>query len=323
MSRPPHFSIVIPFLNEEEALPQLRERLCGLAEMPEHTEFVLVSDGSSDRSVEIVTDWATEDPRVKLLVLTRNFGHQCALSAGLGYAKGDWVGVIDADLQDSPEALLEMLKLAETASADVVYAIRTNRKEGLIKRLAYAAFYKTYSFLADTPTQIDSGDFCIMKRAFLDKLLALPESIRFVRGLRSWIGMKQIGMHVERAERAGGQPQYSFRALITLALSGLTSFSTKPLRISSFLGVALCVASIITGLLYLCLALFTQLTQEVPGFASIVLILFFLHGLNFLIIGIVGEYLAQIFLEIKRRPTYLIDRVVANEHDETPRGEGT
>ena len=200
----PELSIVIPFLNEENVLPLLQKRLQELRTHPDW-ELLFVSDGSTDSSVRILTAWAAQDPSVKVVELTRNFGHQAAVSAGLSLASGRYAGVMDADLQDEPEILLQMHEEAVAGNYDVIYAVRTRRGESAVKRFCYYVFYRLFSFFADSPVQIDSGDFCVMNRRALDLLLDLPERSRFVRGLRAWLGMRSKAFQVVRAPRSTGR----------------------------------------------------------------------------------------------------------------------
>jgi dolichol-phosphate mannosyltransferase len=317
----PALSIVIPFLNEAKVLPLLRERLGSIRSVAPEWELIFVSDGSTDGSVEFVEAWAAEDPSVKLIVLTRNFGHQSAVSAGLSFASGNFVGVMDVDLQDDPKTLLEMYERLRQDGLEVVYAVRTNRQETGIKRFSYYLFYRLYRFLADSPVQLDSGDFCVMSRRAVALLLAFPEKLRFVRGLRAWLGLPSMAFPVARSARAAGAPQYSPAQLIKLALSGLTSFSTRPLRIGFFLGSFLCLCAVLGGLIYMAIALFTNARLAAPGFSTLVVILLFSNGMIFLYLGVLGEYIGQIFIEAKGRPTYLVERTLnlrPKEHAHEP-----
>ena len=313
MSRP-ELSIVIPFLNEEQVLPLLRDRFEKLTNRPATWELLFVSDGSTDGSTEFIEAWAKTDPSVKLVVLTRNFGHQSAISAGLSLASGKCVGTMDADLQDEPEVLLQMYQVLLAEKVDVVYAVRRSRSETKVKRFFYFVFYRLYLFLADSPVQIDSGDFCVMSRRATQLLLSLPEKLRFVRGLRAWLGLPRRPFPVSRAARAAGEPQYSFRKLLRLAFSGLTSFSTRPLRIGLLCGSFLCLCAIVAALIYAGIALFTDIHIAAPGFSTLVIILLFSNGLIFLYLGILGEYLGQMFMEIKARPSFIVERTM-NVHE--------
>ena len=304
----PELSIVIPCLNEETVLPLLQKRLQELESHPDW-ELVFVSDGSTDSSVNILTQWAAHDPDVKVVELTRTFGHQAAVSAGLSVAAGRYVGIMDADLQDEPEILLQMYKQAVAGAYDVVYAVRERRSEGVFKRFCYRAFYKLFSFFADSPVQIDSGDFCVMSQRAVNLLRALPERIRFVRGLRAWLGLRGKAFRAARSPRAAGEPQYSLAKLIQLASHGITSFSIKPLRLGFVCGALLCLIACLAAIGYVVLALFTNVPILAPGFTTLVVLLLFFNGLILLYIGILGEYIGQIFMEVKGRPTFIIDRL--------------
>ena len=296
-------------------LPLLCKRLQSMRERPGTWELLFVSDGSTDGSVPYLEAWAQKDPSVKLIVLTRNFGHQYALSAGLSLASGDYIGIMDADLQDEPEVLLEMYRSLRAEQLDVVYAVRASRPENHVKRFLYFLFYRLFLFLADTPVHVDSGDFCVMSRRAVRQLLALPEKLRFVRGLRAWLGLRGKAFPISRAARAAGDSQYSFAKLTKLAFSGLTSFSTKPLRIGFFCGGLLCFIAVAGALIYAGVALFTDARIAAPGFSTLVIVLLFSNGLVFLYLGILGEYIGQMFMEVKGRPSFVIERTVNLEGD--------
>lgn len=308
MSRP-QLSIVIPFLNEAEVLPLLRQRLESIADRPSW-ELIFVSDGSTDGSIAQIEAWAAVEPAVKLIVLTRNFGHQYALSAGLSLASGENVGVMDADLQDDPQTLLEMHRVLCTEKLDVVYAVRISREEARIKRLFYHLFYRLFRFLADSPVHVDSGDFAVMSHRAVQLLLALPEKLRFIRGLRAWLGLPSRPFPISRPARAAGDSQYSPAKLLKLASSGLTSFSTKPLRVGFVCGAVLCFLAVLGALIYVAIALFTNAHLAAPGFSTLVVVLLFSNGLIFLYLGILGEYVGQMFMEVKGRPPFVIERTV-------------
>lgn len=308
--RRPELSIVIPFLNEEKVLPLLRVRLEQVKESVPDWELVFVSDGSTDGSRQLVESWAENDSTVKLVVLTRNFGHQSAVSAGLSFSTGRAIGVMDADLQDEPEILLEMLRLLQREHLDIVYAVRLKRDGGPLKKLFYFLFYRLFLYLADSPAQLDSGDFCVMSRRAVQLLLTFPEKLRFVRGLRAWLGLPAKPFPISRPARAAGAPQYSLGRLFKLGLAGLTSFSTRPLRLGFFCGTFLCLAAIIAALIYVGFALFSDTRLAAPGFSTLVVILLFSNGMIFLYLGVLGEYIGQIFMEVKARPSYLVERTV-------------
>jgi len=303
-------SIVIPFLNEDRVLPLLRQRLVNIQNRPSNWELLFVSDGSTDASSRFIEAWASKDPSVKLIVLTRNFGHQSAVSAGLSFAAGDCVGIMDADLQDEPEILLDMYRTLRSDNVDIVYAIRTARRETKLKRFFYFVFYRLYVYLADTPVQADSGDFCVMSRRAVRVLLSLPEKLRFVRGLRAWTGLPSKPFPISRPARAAGHSQYSLLKLTRLAFSGLTSFSTRPLRLGFICGTLLCLGAVVGALTYLGIALFTDIHLTAPGFSTLVIVLLFSNGLVFLYLGVLGEYIGQMFMEVKGRPSFIVERTI-------------
>ena len=303
-------SIVIPFLNEDRVLPLLRQRLENVQNRPSNWELLIVSDGSTDASSRFIEAWASKDPSVKLIVLTRNFGHQSAVSAGLSFAAGDCVGIMDADLQDEPEILLDMYRTLRSDNVDIVYAIRTARRETKLKRFFYFVFYRLYVYLADTPVEADSGDFCVMNRRAVRVILSLPEKLRFVRGLRAWTGLPSKPFPISRPARAAGHSQYSLLKLTRLAFSGLTSFSTRPLRLGFICGTLLCLGAVVGALTYLGIALFTDIHLTAPGFSTLVIVLLFSNGLVFLYLGVLGEYIGQMFMEVKGRPSFIVERTI-------------
>ena len=309
-------SIVIPFFNEDHVLPLLRQRLENVQNRPSHWELLFVSDGSTDPSSRFIEAWASEDPSIKLIVLTRNFGHQSAVSAGLSFASGDCVGIMDADLQDEPETLLDMYRTLRSDNVDIVYAVRAARQETKLKRFFYFVFYRLYVYLADTPVQADSGDFCVMSRRAVRVLLNLPEKLRFVRGLRAWTGLPSKPFPVSRPPRAAGRPQYSLPKLTTLAFSGLTSFSTRPLRLGFICGALLCLGALVGAFTYFGIALFTDIHLTAPGFSTLVIVLLFSNGLVFLYLGVLGEYIGQMFIEVKARPSFIVERTINIETTE-------
>jgi glycosyltransferase involved in cell wall biosynthesis len=303
-------SIVVPFLDEELSLPILRRRLEGLAGLPEDRELILVSDGSTDGSAAFVERWAAEDSRVKLIELARNFGHQPAIRAGLDAASGGCVAVMDADLQDPPEELLRMYGELKRDGLDVVYGVRAAREGGFALRLAYRAFYALFRALSDGPSSPDSGDFCVLSRRAVDILRRFPERVQYLRGLRAWIGLRSRGLPMNRPLREAGDSRYSLGKLVSLAVNGIVAFSAKPLRLASLLGAVLCATAMALAAVYLVLWLAYDIHSKSPGFTTIVILLLFLSGAQLLMMGILGEYIRQIFLEVKGRPVYLVARTV-------------
>ncbi len=307
----PVISVVIPVYNEAPNLQVLFERLQRVLDTIGCSwEIVFVDDGSIDTGVRFLRELASTDARITLVELSRNFGHQIAISAGLEYARGEGVIIMDADLQDPPEVLPQFIdKWRE--GYDVVYAIRQKRKERLFKRVAYAVFYRLLKQLATVDIPLDAGDFCIMDRRVVDLLLSMPERNRFVRGIRSWIGLKQVGLAYERQARNAGKSKYGFRRLLYLALDGLVSFSFVPLRMIAVLGFGISGVSLGLALFYALKRLLVGLSP--PGFASLMVANFFFAGVQLITLGVIGEYVGRIFIEVKRRPLYVVRRVVGRE----------
>jgi dolichol-phosphate mannosyltransferase len=310
--REPDLGLVVPAYNEEENVSVLvREITETLQSAGVAFELLVVDDGSTDGTVDIVRKLAKSDPRIRALVLTRNFGHQAAISMGLMHVRGNVVGIMDADLQDRPADALSLYLECRAASADVAYAVRRSRQEGVFKRAAYHLFYRLLGRLARIDIPLDSGDFCVMSRAAVDRLNALPERLRFVRGLRSWIGGRQIGVMVDRDLRRAGRPKYSIPKLIRLAVDGLVSFSDVPLRLASVMGFAVSGLSVV-GIL---VVLAWRATGRLPsgaGLATIALSILFLGGVQLLTAGILGEYVGRIFEEVKRRPIAIVAEVIGS-----------
>lgn len=307
----PELSVVIPVYNEEENLPALHTRLTSVLQATAlDYEIVFVDDGSRDASVALLKQQAADDQRVVVVELARNFGHQVAISAGLDHARGNGVIVMDADLQDPPEVLPQFIAQWQ-AGHDVVYAIREQRKEGWFKRATYAAFYRLLQRVANIEIPLDAGDFCIMDRRVVDLLTSMPERNRFVRGIRSWVGLDQIGLAYERQARHAGKPKYTFTRLLYLALDGLVSFSYIPLRLITLLGFAISLLSIVLAVFYTIKKLLYGLNP--PGFATIVVSIFFLAGMQLIMTGVIGEYVGRIFEEVKRRPLYIVRRVTTGQ----------
>ena len=244
--------------------------------------------------------------RVVMIQLARNFGHQVAISAGLDYARGDGVIIMDADLQDPPEVLPQFIDKWREGH-DIVYAVRANRKEGRLKRWAYTSFYRVLQRIANIQIPLDAGDFCIMDRKAVEILNNMPERNRFVRGIRSWIGLDQVGLAYDRDSRYAGEPKFTISRLIYLALDGLVSFSYIPLRAISILGFIISFISIVLAISYTIQELTRGLSP--PGFATTIVAIFFLAGIQLITLGVIGEYVGRIFEEVKRRPLYVVRKV--------------
>jgi dolichol-phosphate mannosyltransferase len=302
----PLASVVVPVFNEQDNLEALYTRLCAALQGIEY-EIVFVDDGSRDQSLAVLYRLAAGDPRLVVVELARNFGHQVAISAGLDFAAGQAVVIMDADLQDPPEVLPQFIaKWRE--GYDVVYAVREKRKEGRLKRAAYAVFYRLLKRVANIDIPLDAGDFCIMDRRVVDLLVGMPERNRFVRGIRSWVGLNQTGLSYERQARYAGKPKYTFSRLVYLALDGLISFSFVPLRAISVVGFAVSAITILLAIGYTIQKLTIGLSP--PGFATTVVAIFFLAGVQLITIGVIGEYVGRIFEEVKHRPLYVTRRVM-------------
>jgi dolichol-phosphate mannosyltransferase len=302
-------SVAIPLHNEQAGIPELLRRLGSVLEtIPGGPhEMVLVDDGSRDRSLEMLHEAARTDPRIVVVALSRNFGHQAALSAALDYVSGDVVVAMDGDLQDRPEAIPALLAKHDEGF-DVVYAQRVKRKEGWLLRLSYFVFYRLLSSLADTRLPLDSGDFALMSRQVVDQMRAAPEHNRYLRGLRSWVGFRQTGLVVERDERFAGTTNYGPLKLLKLASDGLFSFSIVPLRAAATLGL---MAILLSGSFSVYVLYAKLLLHRAPaGFTSIMLFMSFLAGVQLLFLGIIGEYIGRIYQETKRRPLYVVGSVV-------------
>lgn len=307
----PVISVVLPVFDEEDNLPALYTRLTAVLEPAAlDYEIVFVDDGSRDRSPELLWDIAAQDARVVVVELARNFGHQVAISAGLDYARGGAVIIMDADLQDPPEALPQFIAKWREGH-DVVYAIRERRKEGRLKRAAYMMFYRLLQRVANIEIPLDAGDFCIMDRRVVDLLVGMPERNRFVRGIRSWVGLDQVGLAYDRHARYAGKSKYTYTRLVYLALDGLISFSYTPLRAITILGFCVSFVSIILAIGYTIQKLTIGLSPS--GFATTVVAIFFLAGIQLITIGVIGEYVGRIFEEVKHRPLYIVRRVTRSD----------
>jgi dolichol-phosphate mannosyltransferase len=299
-------SVVIPLYDEEAVLPELLTRLRGLSEAEPgyRWDFILVDDGSSDATPRLLSE-AAADPRFKSVLLSRNFGHQQAISAGLDFADGDAVAVIDGDLQDPPEILPDMLRMWEHG-ADVVYAVRRTRQESLPRRLLYQAFYRLLRWASRTDIQLDAGDCCVMDRRVVDVLQRLPDRSRFVRGLRAWLGFRQEPFYYDREPRRAGDAKYTWSKLLVLAADGLVSFSEVPLRLASWLGIVLVAGSLVYAIVVALLAILPSWQNRPPGFATLIVGMAFLAGLQILVVSVIGEYVIRIFRETKGRPLYVV-----------------
>ncbi len=304
----PRVSVVIPVFNEEEVLPELQRRLdSAFAPLDGDYEIVYVDDGSADRSAELVGAIARERSNVVLVQLSRNFGMEIAMSAGMDHARGAFVGLLHADLQDPPELIPAMLGRADEAGADVVYARRIGRDESLLKRVLATGFYVMMERLSRTPYQGQAGDFRVMSRRVVDVVRGMPERRRFLRGMVAWVGYEQVPIEYRRSDRLAGRGA-SYPALIRLAFEALTSFSDVPLRLASYVGTALSLLSGLAGAVILLLALVGEVSAS-PSIVLLVAVLFF-GGMQLISAGIIGRYLARVHTQVLGRPLYLVDAVV-------------
>ena len=302
----PALSVVVPCYNEELNLDLLHSRVTAAARaaVGEDYEIVLVNDGSKDGSWGVMQRLAASDPRLVAINLSRNHGHQLALTAGLDLCCGAQILIIDADLQDPPELLSDMRATMTEQGADVVYAVRRKREgETFFKKMTAAAFYRVLDRVTDTPIPLDTGDFRLMSRRALDALLSLPEQARFIRGMVAWVGFRQVPFVYDRAERHAGETNYPLGKMIRLALDAVTGFSTAPLRFASHAGLALTGASLLL-FVYIAIGFFTG--SAVQGWTSTMLVVVLLGAVQMFVLGMIGEYLGRLYVESKRRPLYLV-----------------
>jgi dolichol-phosphate mannosyltransferase len=309
MSTAHRLSVVVPLYNEQQALPPLLEELDAvLGAIPGGPhEIVAVDDGSTDATLATLEAAARRDPRLVIVSLSRNFGHQAAICAGLDHASGDLVVVMDGDGQDPPGAIHRLLA-AQEHGYDVVYAQRVARKEGALRRAAYWLYYRIVATLSETPLPLDAGDFALLSRRVVDAIRATPERHRYLRGLRTWVGFSQTGIPVERVARLSGTSKYDARALFRLAFDGIFAFSLVPLRAAALLGVAAMALSFLFAGYSLWAKLFHD--ESPRGFTALIMAIVFLSGVQLFFLGIIGEYVGRVYEETKARPLYLVSRVV-------------
>ncbi|MDP9206808.1 MAG: glycosyltransferase family 2 protein [Gemmatimonadota bacterium] len=305
MDSNPEYSFVLPIYDEEETLPRLCERLRGVLERLDGTaEVIFVDDGSQDGSFALMAEIAARDPRFKVLQLSRNFGHQIAITAGLDHASGEAIVVMDADLQDPPEVALAMAQRWREGF-EVVYAIREHRAgESRFKLLTAAFFYRLLRKLTRVQIPSDVGDFRLVDRKALDAYRAMRENNRFVRGMFSWIGFRQTGVRYSRAARFAGRTKYPLRKMIKFAADGIISFSSAPLRLALNFGFVVSIASFLGGITALLLKFADVFV--IPGWASLVFVTSFLGGVQLVVLGVIGEYVARVYDETKNRPLYIV-----------------
>lgn len=303
----PQYSIILPVYNEQETIKKVYARVCkAIDKLGKKYEIIFVNDGSVDNSKKLLRSLVKVNSCVKVVNFSRNFGHQMAVTAGLAVSRGMFVAVLDADLQDPPELLPRFIKKA-LSGYDVVYAIRKNRTESPLKRLAYRSFYRTLHKIAQISIPLDAGDFCVMSRRVVDVMNAMPERNRFVRGLRSWVGFTQVGIEYDRVGRLAGKSKYSITGLFRLAFDGIFSFSYVPLKMITALGFMSIALSALGTVWVAYQRFFTQNYDAVPGFATTVILIMFFGGLQLFSLGLVGEYVKRMYDETKSRPQYVIE----------------
>jgi len=302
-------SIVVPCFNEEACLRVLHERLTSVARaaVAEDYEIVLVNDGSSDASWAIMQQLAAGDPHLLAINLSRNHGHQLALTAGLDLSSGETMLIIDADLQDPPELLAPMLETMRESHADVVYGVRKSRRgETAFKRATAHGFYRLLSRATDVDIPLDAGDFRLMSRRALDVLLAMPEQARFIRGMVAWIGFRQVPFAYDRDERFAGETKYPLSKMVRFAFDALTGFSSAPLKLASQIGIGLSIGSVLL-ILYIAYAWLSG--QSIQGWTSLMLIVVVIGAVQMFVLGLMGEYIGRLYNESQRRPLYVVQEV--------------
>ncbi len=304
-------SIIIPCYNEESVIKLTIERVCAVMDSLEpniSSELIFVDDGSADRTAAIIDTATKADPRINLFSFSRNFGHQAAVSAGIKVCKGDRAVILDADLQDPPELIPEMLRVMQTEQAQVVYGVRRSRQgETLFKKATAKIFYRVLNYLSEVRLPVDAGDFRLISREVIDAFNSLDERKKYVRGLTSWVGFRQVPFYYQRDARAAGQTKYNLSRMMRLAFTSVLYFSTKPLRIAVFLGFV----SVIFALGLFLWSFFGKIwgwTHADLGWTSLFVVIIFFGGVQLITIGIVGTYVGNIFEEVKHRPEYIFKR---------------
>lgn len=303
-------SVAIPLYNEEAGVPELLRRVTAALDAlpsPGTHEIVLVDDGSADSTLALLEKAAAADPRLVVISLSRNFGHQAALSAALDHTTGDVVVLMDGDLQDAPEAIPLFLSEHEKGF-DVVYARRSGRKENVLLRVSYFLFYRVIDSLSDMRLPLDAGDFALLSRRVVDHIRALPEHHRYLRGLRTWVGFKQTALPVARMARFSGRSSYTLRRLLHLAFDGIFAFSLAPLRAATLMGLV----TVALSLAFVAYAVAVRVLhgQTPAGFTSLIAAITLFGGIQLVFLGVIGEYIGRIYEEAKGRPHYIVGKVV-------------
>jgi dolichol-phosphate mannosyltransferase len=307
-------SVVVPCFNEEAVLIEFVSRMSDACKkMGKSYEIILVDDGSNDSTWVKICNARCGDEHVVGMKLSRNHGHQLALTAGLSITRGDYILIIDADLQDPPELLMKMYSILNKEQADVVYGKRMERAgETRFKLLTAHIFYRLLNKLSEVDIPNDTGDFRLMTRRALNVLLSMDEQFRFIRGMVSWIGFKQVPVMYNRCERFAGQTKYPLFKMIRFAINAITSFSIRPLRIASYLGLIISAIAVVM-ILWLIMAYFFFGLKVIPGWASLMVVIMFIGASQLFVMGVIGEYLGRLSVEMKRRPLYIIEEIVGRE----------
>ena len=305
-------SIVAPLYNENETFPHLIKRLNEVMDSSDlKIEIVLIDDGSRDNTTQLMQELALSDERYHCIFLARNHGHQLALTAGLAHARGtEGVMIIDGDLQDPPELLFEFYPYLQQGN-DVVYAVRKKRKEGFLKRTSYFLFYRILKSISYIDIPLDSGDFALMSRRVVNIMNKMPEESRYLRGMRTWVGFKQIGVEYERSERQAGESKYSFSMLFKLAYNGIFNFSEFPIKFVSRLGVLAILISLIYFLSVVIKKFFFQ--EVIEGFTSLLFIIILFSGVQLFALGVIGEYVLRVFFQSKNRPLFIVKETIVDK----------
>lgn len=302
-------SVVVPVYCSAMIFPTLHQRTVkALESCVDSFEIIAVVDGCADNSADVVAQTASLDPRVKLIEFSRNFGNQMAITAGLRHACGEMVVIIDDDLEDPPEFIPELI-IKANEGFDVVYAVRRKREIPRFQHMMFKSYYRVFSKLSNIDVPQDVGDFCLMSRPVVDALNAMPESHRYVRGLRSWIGFRQTGITFDRQVRHSGKSGFNLIGYFRFAFDGIFSFSHMPLLLSTYLGFFISLVSFVLGITFV-VAKIMGLLPDVPGWASMTVIILFGGGVQLLSIGVLGQYIGRIYDEVKRRPPYIIRRSI-------------
>ena len=307
-------SIIVPLYNEEAVFEQLIQRLTNVIENADFVcEVILINDGSSDNTATLIENICNKDNRFIGVLLSRNFGHQLAVTAGLANVRGKrGAMIIDGDLQDPPELIIDFYKLL-LAGNDVIYAIRKNRKESFFKKLAYSAYYRLQKRISSFNIPIDSGDFSMLSRRVVNVMNEMPEQSRYLRGMRAWVGFKQIGFEYDRDERFAGETKYSWSKLFKLAFNGIFNFSDFPVKIITRLGFF----TVLFSLIYFVYNVYRKIYyNDVPkGFTATILAIILFSGVQLISLGLIGEYVLRIYNQVRNRPLYIVDKVINSEDE--------